>query len=93
LISSDFPYSALTPESPTLNKRELENLAAHLNDDIPELIPILEYAGTCKQWFAIGDQKWEKEEPSITITGDLILKLKVRANQMNSLGKCQDYPR
>ena len=37
-ISSDFPYTTHTPESPTLNERELSDLMAHLEDEIPELI-------------------------------------------------------
>ncbi len=93
LISSDFPYTTHTPELPTLNERELSNLLAHLGDEIPELVPIVEYPKACEQWFALGDRKWEKQTPSATITGDLILKLKLKANQADFMGKCPDCPR
>ncbi len=93
LISSDFPYTTHTLELPTLNERELSNFMAHLKDDMPELIPIVEYHKAYKQWFALGDRKWEKETPTVTITGDLILKLKLMANQLNFTGKCPDCPR
>ena len=76
-----------------MNDRELLDLVAHLKDDIPELIPIGEYPKACKQWFAFSDRKWEKETPAATITGDLILKLKLRANQGNFTGRCPDCPR
>ncbi len=93
LISSDFPYTTHTPESPMLNERELSNLIAHLGGEIPELVPIGEYPKACEQWFALGDMKREKQTPSATITGDLILKLKLKANQMDFIGKCPDCPR
>jgi len=93
LISSDFPYTTHTPESPILNERELSNLLAHLGGEILELVPIGEYPKACEQWFALGDRKWEKQTPSATITGDLILKLKLKANQMDFIGKCPDCPR
>jgi len=91
-ISSDFPYTTHTPESPTLNERELSNLMAHLKGEMPELAPIVEYPKACKQYFA-GDRKWEKEIPAVTITGDLVLKLKLTANQGNFTGRCPDCPR
>jgi len=90
-ISSDFPYTTHTLESPTLNERELSNLVAHLKDEIPELIPIGEYHKACQQYFA--SRKREKETPTATITGDLILKLKLKANQGNFTGRCPDCPR
>jgi len=93
LISSDFPYTTHTPESPTLNERELSNLLAHLGGEILELIPIGEYPKACEQWFALGDRKWEKQTPSATISGDLILKLRLKANQTDFIGKCPDCPR
>ena len=92
-ISSDFPYTAHQLELATLNEKELSNLVAHLKDEIPELIPIGEYPKACKQWFTLGNRKWEKETPAATITGDLILKLKLRANQGNFTGRCPDCPR
>jgi len=93
LISSDFPYTTHTPESPVMNEQELSNLLAHLGDEIVELIPIGEYPKACEQWFALGDRKWEKQTPSVTITGDLILRLKLKANQTDFTGKCPDCPR
>jgi len=93
LISSDFPYTPHTLELPTLNERELSNLMAHLKDAIPELIPIFEYSKACKQWFDLSDRKWDKETPTVTITENLILKLKVVANQKNFSGRCPDCPR
>lgn len=93
LISSDFPYTTHTPESPILSERELSNLLAHLGSEILELVPIGEYPKACEQWFALGDGKWEKQTPSATITGDLILKLKLKANQADFIGKCPDCPR
>ena len=93
LISSDFPYTTATPELSTLNERELSNFMTHLEDTIPELIPIFEYPKVCKQWFALGDRKWDKETPTVTITKNLILKLKVVANQTNFSGRCRDCPR
>ncbi len=93
-ISSDFPYTTHPPESPTLNERELSDLMAHLEDELPELIPIGEYPETCKQWFALGDEKWEKETPAITITQDLILKLRLKGNRGDfSSCRCLDCPR
>jgi len=92
LISSDFPYTTHAPESPILNERELSNLIAHLSKEIPELVQIGEYPKACEQWFALGDKKWEKQTPSATITGDLILKLKLKANQADFKGKCPDCP-
>lgn len=92
-ISSDFPYTTHTPESPVLNERELSNLFAHLKGEIPELIPIAEYSKACERWFALSDRKGEKQTPSVTITSDLILKLKLRANRTNFVGKCPDCPR
>ena len=92
-ISSDFPYTAHVLEVPTLNERELSNLMAHLKDEIPELIAIGEYPKACKQWFALGDKKWEEETPSVMITEDLVLKLRLRGNQGNLSGKCPDCPR
>ena len=93
-ISSDFPYTTHTPESPTLNERELSDLMAHLEDEIPELIPIGEYPEACKQWFAPGDEKWEKETPTVTITQDLILKLRLKGNRGDfSSCRCLDCPR
>ena len=92
LISSDFPYTTHTPESPILNERELSNLLAHLCGEIPELVPIGEYPKACEQWFALGDRKWETQTPSVTITRDLISKLKLKANQANFLGKCPNCP-
>ena len=93
LISSDFPYKTHTPESPILNERELSNLLAHLGGEIPELVPIGEYPKACEQWSALGYRKWEKQTPSATITGDLISKLKLKANQADFTGKCLDCPR
>ncbi|MBA7673327.1 hypothetical protein ES703_81522 [subsurface metagenome] len=93
LISSDFPYTTHTPESPILNERELSNLLAHLGDKIPKLVHIGEYPRACEQWSALGDRRWEKQTPSATITGDLISKLKLKANQANFTGKCPDCPR
>ncbi len=93
LISSDFPYTAHQLEMATLSERELSDLMAHLKDEMPELIPIGEYPKACKQWFALGDKKWEKEKPSVTISGDLILKLWLRGNQGNLSGRCPDCPR
>ena len=92
LISSDFPYTTHTLESPILNERELSNLLAHLGGEIPELVPIGEYPKACEQWFALGDRKWEKQAPSTTITGDLISKLKLKASQADFTGKCPDCP-
>ncbi len=92
LISSDFPYTTHTPESPILNERELSNLLAHLGGEIPELVPIGEYPKACEQWSTLGDRKREKQTPSATITGDLILKLKLKANQADFIGKCPDCP-
>ena len=51
-ISSDFPYTTHTPESPTLNERELSDLLSHLEDEIPDLTRIVCYLTDCKQWFA-----------------------------------------
>ena len=93
LISSDFPYTAHQLELATLNNRELLDLMAHLKDDIPELIPIGEYPKACKQWFALADKKWKKEPPAVTISGDLILKLRLQGNQGDFRGKCPDCPR
>ena len=76
-----------------MNEQELSNLLAHLKGEIPELIPISEYPKACKQWFARGDKKWEKETPTVTVTGDLILKLKLKASQGNFTGQCPDCPR
>jgi hypothetical protein len=90
LISSDFPYTTHQLDIASLNKGELTNLKAHLQGEIPELIPISEYPKACEQWFALGDKKWEKETPSVTITKDLILKLQLRGNQGNFSGKCHD---
>jgi hypothetical protein len=93
LILSDFPYTTHAPESPILNERELSNLIARLGDEIPDLLPVGEYPKACEQWFALGDRKWERQTPSATITGDLILKLKLKANQTDFTGKCPDCPR
>jgi len=93
LISSDFPYTTHILESPTLNERELSNLLAHLKGELPELVPIGEYPKACEQWFALGDRKWKKQTPGATINGDLILKLKLKANQANFIGRCPDCPR
>jgi len=92
-ISSDFPYTTHTPESATLNERELSNLLAHLKGEIPELVPIGEYPKACEQWFALGDKKWEKETPAVTITQDLILKLSLKASRGDFAGNCPDCPR
>jgi hypothetical protein len=91
-ISSDFPYTAHQLELPTLNERELSNLMAHSKDEIPELIPIGEYPVACNQWFALGDKKWDKKTPSVMITKDLILKLRLKGNQGTFLGKCPGCP-
>jgi hypothetical protein len=94
LISSDFPYTAHTPESPILNEREISNLIAHLGDEIPELVPIGEYSKACEQWFALpDDEKLNTKPPEVTITDDLILKLKLKGNQGDFTGKCPDCPR
>ncbi len=93
LISPDFPYRTHILESPTLNERELSNLLAHLKGELPELVPIGEYPKACEQWFALGDRKWEKQTPSATINRDLILRLKLEANQANFIGRCPDCPR
>ncbi len=87
-ISSDFPYTTHTPESPTLNEREFSNLMAHLKGEIPELASIAEYPSACKQYFA--SEQWGKEIPTATIAEDLILKLKLTASQGNFTGKCPD---
>lgn len=93
-ISSDFPYSTHTPESPTLDERELSNLLAHLEDEIPKLILIGWYPEACKQWFALGDEKWDEKAPVATITQDLILKLRLKGNRGDfSSGRCLDCPR
>jgi len=92
-ISSDFPYTAHQLEIEPLNERELSNLVAHLKDEIPELITIGKYPRACNQWFALGDKKWEKERPSVLITKDLILKLRLKGNQGNFSGRCSDCPR
>jgi hypothetical protein len=92
LVSSDFPYTTHTPESPMLNERELSNLLAHLGGEIPELVPIGEYPKACEQWFALGAKKWGKQTPSATITRDLISKLILKANQADFTGKCPDCP-
>jgi hypothetical protein len=94
LISSDFPYTTHTPESPKLNERELSNLLAHLGDEIPELVPIGEYPKACEQWFALpDDERLNTKPPEVTITDDLILKLKLKGNQGDFTGKCPDCPR
>jgi hypothetical protein len=94
LISSDFPYTTHTPESPILNERELSNLLAHLGDEIPELVSIGEYPKACEQWFALpDDEKLNTKPPEVTITDDLILKLKLKANKVDFTGKCPDCPR
>jgi hypothetical protein len=94
LISSDFPYTTHTPESPILNERELSNLLAHLSDEIPELVPIGEYPKDCEQWFALpDDERLNTKPPEVTITDDLILKLKLKGNQGDFTGKCPDCPR
>lgn len=89
-ISSDFPYTANLPESPILDEREFSNLTDHLKDEIPELASIAEYPTACKRYLA-GD-KSENEEPVAEITGDLILRLKLAANQGNFTGRCPDCP-
>lgn len=91
-ISSDFPIVHQLG-LPTLKEKELSNLMAHLKDEIPEVIPIGEYPSACNQWGTPGDKKWEKEMPSVTITGDLILKLRLRGNQGNFSSRCPDCPR
>jgi hypothetical protein len=93
LISSDFPYTTHTLKSLILSERELSNLIAHLGGEIPELVPVGEYPKACEQWFALGDRKWEKQTPSATITGDLILKLKLKGNQGDFSGRCPGCPR
>ena len=90
-ISSDFPLTTHTPESPTLNEREFSNLMAHLKGEIPELASIAEYPSACKQYYA--SEQWGKEVPTATIAEDLILKLKLTANQGNFTGRCPDCPR
>lgn len=92
LISSDFPYTKHALELPTLNKREFLNLVTHFKDSIPELIHIAKYSKACKQWFARGERKLEKETPTVLITEDLIMKLKVVTTQNNFSGRCQDCP-
>jgi len=63
----------------------------HLKGEIPELVSIAEYPSACKQYFA-GNSKSENEMPTATITGDLILKLKLIASQGNFTGRCPDCP-
>ncbi len=91
LISTDFPYTTHLLESPRLNEREFSNLMDHLKGEIPELVSIAEYPSACKQYFS-GNSKSENEMPTATITGDLILKLKLMANQGNFTGRCPDCP-
>ena len=91
LISTDFPYTTHLPESPILNEREFSNLMDHLKGEIPELASIAEYPSACKQYFAV-NSKSEHEMPTATITGDLILKLKLIASQGNFTGRCPDCP-
>ena len=62
----------------------------HLKGEIPELASIAEYPAACKRYLA-GD-KSENEEPVAEITGDLILRLKLVANQGNFTGRCPDCP-
>ncbi|MBI4256918.1 hypothetical protein HY626_02580 [Candidatus Uhrbacteria bacterium] len=91
LISTDFPYTTHLPESPILNKREFSNLMDHLKGEVPELVSIAEYPSACKQYFA-RNSKSENEMPTAAITGDLILKLKLMANQGSLTGRCPDCP-
>lgn len=92
LISTDFPYTTHLPESPILDEREFSNLMDHLKGEIPELASIAEYPSACQQYLA-GNSKFEHEMPNATITGDLILKLKLIASQANFTGRCPDCPR
>lgn len=92
LISTDFPYTTHLPESPMLNEREFSNLMDHLKGEIPELASIAKYPSACQQYLA-GNNKFEQEMPTATITGDLILKLKLIASQGNFTGRCPDCPR
>lgn len=89
-ISSDFPYTAHVQELPILNEREFSSLMDHLRGEIPELASIAEYPSECKRYFA--GNKSGNELPTATITGDLILKLKLVANQGNFTGRCPDCP-
>ncbi len=91
LISTDFPYTTHLPNSSILNEREFSNLMDHLRGEIPELASIAEYPSACKQYFA-DNNKAKIETPTATITGDLILKLKLIASQGNFAGRCPDCP-
>lgn len=93
LISSDFPYSIPTPGSQRLRKREFSNFASHLKEDMPELVPIVEYSKVCKNWFKLGDKKWAKKTPVVIINENLIMKLRVIASQTDFPGKCRDCPK
>ena len=89
LISSGFPLTLHLPDSPILSEREFSNLMDHLKGEIPELASISEYPSACKQYFT-GNNKAKMKTPTATITGDLILKLKLIASRGQFPGRCPD---
>lgn len=91
LISTAFPLTSHFPGAPTLSGREFSNLMAHLKGEIPELVPISEYPSACKLYLT-GNNKATMKTPTATITGDLILKLKLIASQGQFPGRCPDCP-
>jgi hypothetical protein len=91
LISTAFPLTSHLPDSPTLSGREFSNLMDHLKGEIPELASISEYPSACKRYFT-GNNKAKMKTPTATITGDLILKLKLIASQGQFPGRCPDCP-
>lgn len=100
----NFPYKGLQyeilpcggqlVELAELDREKVSNLVCHLKAEIPELVSIIKYPEAFREWFALpDDEKLSTKPPEITITDDLILKLKLKANQGDFSGKCPACPR
>lgn len=103
-ITEDFPYKGLhyeilpfggsLVESAELDRKKVSNLVSHLKAEMPELVSITKYPEAFREWFALpDDEKLKRKPPEVTITEDLILKLRLKGNQGDFCGKCPDCPR
>jgi len=103
-ITEGFPYKGLhyeilpfggsLVESAELDRKKVSNLVSHLKAEMPELVSITKYPEAFREWFALpDDEKLKRKPPEVTITEDLILKLRLKGNQGDFCGKCPDCPR
>ena len=103
-MTQDFPYKGLQyeilpfggqfVELAELDREKVSNLVCHLKAEMPELVSITKYPEAFREWFALpDDEKLNTKPPEVTITEDLILKLRLKGNKGDFCGKCPDCPR